>query len=215
MRWIATLAATLVVALGLVGAVPQPACACSCVGFSLQEHFENADVVFAGTLVSRDEDDGLLRSTADKATLTFEVSAVYKGKVAARQEIVTHASGASCGLELTGPGPHLVFGNAGGPDYELEAGEGQYIGTLCSGSRPLDAAAQAELKPLAKAGKPAAGTAGKPAAGTASPAGGTSTGWIGAGAAALVLIAAGTGLVWWRRRSRGSGHLDKGEGGTT
>ena len=39
---------------------------------------------------------------------TFEVSRVYKDAVGRRQEILTAASGASCGLELSGPGPFLV-----------------------------------------------------------------------------------------------------------
>lgn len=186
MRWIWTVTLALV----LVGTVSSPACACSCVQTTTRESFERADAVFAGTLVSRDEQ-------ADKATLVFEVSDVYKGTVSARQEIVTHVSGATCGLELTGRGPHLVFGNAEGSDFEPSPDEGQYVGGLCGGSRPFDATARAELAGLGsqvKATKPVA---------AATPTDGTPVGWwIGGGGVALVAIAAVSALVWRRRHAR-------------
>lgn len=194
MRWFGTLAVAVVVALGLVGAVPAPACACSCIPASLGEHFERADVVFAGRLVSRDD-------RADEATLVYEVSTVYKGNVSARQEIVTHSSSASCGLELTGRGPHLVFGNEDDSEYEPTPREGQYVSGLCGGSRHFDAAARAELEPLGKATKPAAGSTGTETAAV----GGTSVGWwIGAtGGGVAVAAIAVAGVLVWRRRSAG------------
>lgn len=208
-RWAGLLAGAAGVALGLVAATPGPACACSCVGFSLPESFARADVVFAGELVSRDE-------TFDKATLVFEVSSVYKGEAAKRQEIVTHASGASCGLELTGPGPHLVFGNAGGSEFEPSPGEGQYVSSLCGGSQPLTDAIRAELRPVARATEPIPVKAGpvEPAAerpnAAAAPADPGESGWISAaaGGGALLVAAAGVGggIIAWRRRRSGGSH---------
>jgi hypothetical protein len=205
MRWAGSLAVAVGVAAGLVGATPGPACACSCVPSSMRENFARADVVFAGKLVTRE-------ATADKATLMFEVSSVYKGKVAVRQEVVTHASGATCGLELTGPGPHLVFGKAGASDFEPEPAEGQYVGSLCGGSRPFDEAARVDLRPLAQATEPVPGKAGTVERGTREteagrvsvaaegngPGGGR---WFAGGAAALAALVT-AGLAWRRSRTR-------------
>ncbi len=54
----------------------------------------------------------------------------------ARQSIVTARDGGSCGLEISGPGPFLVFARetdsvvSGAVDGELHS-------SLCSGTRPL------------------------------------------------------------------------------
>jgi hypothetical protein len=197
-RWLVT---AIVAALALVGAMPSPACACSCVQASVRDHFERADAVFAGRLVSRD--DGLV--PGDKATLVFEVSTVYKGEVAARQEIVTNASGASCGLELTGEGPHLVFGNADEMEHEPAPAEGQYVSSLCGGSRPFDAAARAELAPLVKATEPAplaTATPGNATPASATPANRLPAGWWIAAAGLVVSVIAAAAALVWRRRTR-------------
>jgi hypothetical protein len=220
MRWVGVLAvtigATVGMAAGLVGATQGPACACSCVQSDVSEHFKRADAVFTGNLVSR---DGKLGGSG-KATLVFEVASVYKGKVAARQEIVTHESGATCGLELTGPGKFLVFANADASDYEPEPAEGQYVGSLCGGSQPLDAAVEAELRPIARATKPVAAKpdseqpdsvppdATKPdtvptsSAEEPAPAGW----WLAAAAGGTLALAGatGAGIAWRRRKSADS-----------
>jgi hypothetical protein len=65
------------------------------------------------------------------------VSRVYKGMVSTRQEIVTPGGGgASCGLELGGPGPFLVYA-FDYPGHIYRLAPGQYSSNLCSGSRLL------------------------------------------------------------------------------
>jgi hypothetical protein len=215
MRWVGVLAvtigATVGMAAGLVGATQGPACACSCVQSDVSEHFKRADAVFTGNLVSR---DGKLGGSG-KATLVFEVASVYKGKVAARQEIVTHESGATCGLELTGPGKFLVFANADASDYEPEPAEGQYVGSLCGGSQPLDAAVEAELRPLARATKPVAAKPGSVQPDATTPDTVTTSSaeepapagwWLAAAAGGTLALAGatGAGIAWHRRKSAAS-----------
>src|SRR5688572_11564441 len=97
-----------IVAVGLVVAAP-PAAACSCLGTSDAEALATADVAFSGTLVEVRVPPGETFSSMDPARFIFEVDRVYKGDARARQSVVTPRSGASCGLELSGPGPFLLF----------------------------------------------------------------------------------------------------------
>ena len=128
-----------------------PAQACSCAGGTTAEFTERADAVFTGRLVSRDVPREL-RTSADPALHVFAVDAVAKGAVSERQEVLSPASGASCGLELTGEGTVVVFAtrtadpyiNASGPELE----DDQYYAYLCDGSAPLTAELEAELGPL-------------------------------------------------------------------
>lgn len=133
MRWVAAgltatgLAALIAPLLLIAGATP--AFACSCAPMSEQEYYEHADVVFAGRLVDREEPpQRLIMSSMDPATLTFVVSEVYKGEADERQAVGTAQSGASCGLEVSGEGPFLV--------YATEASDGLRA-SLCGGTRAL------------------------------------------------------------------------------
>lgn len=106
------------------------ASACSCVGATDAESADRADAIFAGTLTGRTtpKQSG---SSMDPVTYTFAVSRVYKGEVTTSQPVGSVVSGASCGLELDGTGPFLVFANVGqDADPPLEA-------NLCGGTRPL------------------------------------------------------------------------------
>ena len=67
----------------------------------------------------------------DPVTYSFAVSRVYKGDVATNQPIDSVVSGASCGLELDGTGPFLVFASAD------EDGRRALKANLCGGTRPL------------------------------------------------------------------------------
>lgn len=181
-RWVSTglaaagFAALVVPVLMLVGA--SPAFACSCVPFTQQEYLDRADAVFAGTLVDRQEPPwGPVRSSMDPATLTFQVSGVYKGKVYERQEVTTAQSGASCGLEIEGEGPFLVFANLS------QTGDGLTAG-LCGGTDEL-----AEVAPPSRSAAPPSGA---PLAGSSPSMALPDTLWPVVGAAAMVL-----GLVGW------------------
>lgn len=139
-----TLVAVVLAAVALVftgWVLATPASACSCAGLATPEQFERADVVFAGHLVSREVNGGA--SSSDPALHVFAVDAVFKGTAHARQGVVSAASGASCGLELAGDGPFLVF--AGGQDG------GPHRADLCGGTAPAAPELVAEVRALSAA----------------------------------------------------------------
>lgn len=139
--------AVLVTALAMVltgWVLATPAAACSCAGLATAEQFERADVVFAGHLVSREVNGGA--SSSDPALHVFAVDAVFKGTAHARQGVVSAASGASCGLELSGDGPFLVFADRPG-----EQGDGPYSAGLCDGTAPVTPDLLTEVRSLSAA----------------------------------------------------------------
>jgi hypothetical protein len=70
----------------------------------------------------------------------FDVVRVYKGDVRAQQAVVTAREGASCGLEIAGNGPFLVFA--------LSRGDGLLTANLCGGTRLLaDSVVPSEFGP--------------------------------------------------------------------
>ena len=108
-----------------------PAHACSCAPLNEAKYFRHADVVFTGTLIDRQEPPWQpVMSSGDPATLTFEVSRVYRGEAQRLQEIETAMEGASCGLEIEGSGPFLVFANDAPDGAPLTA-------SLCGGTRAI------------------------------------------------------------------------------
>ena len=90
------------------------------------------------------------------------VDRIFKGEPAAVQEVVTVENGASCGLELPGSGPALLFAGTEPVDLpEIDPGPGQLTATLCGGSR-----VGTQVPPSFGPGRPAAvTTAPGPAAG--------------------------------------------------
>ncbi len=192
--------------LGMVGVVlAPPALACSCAGAETDAGYAaRADAVFVGELVSRDVRDPWF-SSVDHAVLTFDVTAVYQGEVFERQQVVTSPSGNTCGLELSGSGPFLLFSrNPENPfAHDVVARGGQLVADLCGGSRPVSAD-----PPDHTLGTPTAAVAGSGDAGATSIADGvvevgeTSVplGTLLAGSVAAV--AAGALLRRWRRSKR-------------
>ena len=114
-------AAALLLVLASIWAIPARAYACSCAAASDERYVSSADVVFTGRI----DDD---RSNQQTRTITFVVERIYKGDAGPRQVISTSASGASCGLEIGGPGTFLVFANAADEPAKLKA-------NLCGGTR--------------------------------------------------------------------------------
>jgi hypothetical protein len=172
-------------AAGLVAAAP--ASACSCVAGTTQEFFDRADAVFTGRLLSREEPQGSVISTADPALHVFAVDTVVKGTAEQRQEILSPMSGASCGLGLTGTGPFVVFGTRSSdpwPDAAPSLADDQYRSSLCGGTAPLTPELEAELAALA----------GPSAAPPADPLPGA-TGTTTAGSNVLVPAVVGTGAL--------------------
>jgi hypothetical protein len=88
---------------------PAPAWACSCAVVDPEAALDGADAAFVGTLETRRESNrGPVRSTGDPVTLGFRVEQVLKGDLGERVEVVTAASGASCGIEAR-PGERLTL----------------------------------------------------------------------------------------------------------
>jgi hypothetical protein len=147
---------------------PERAYACSCVNRTDTQLAEDADVIFTGRIA---ED----RIRGQSRTITFAVDRVYKGDAHIRQAVHTNASGASCGLEISGPGPFVVFANRDDTrERDLQA-------NLCGGTRE---------------GGPSAGLGEgyPPLAG-----GGVSPAWIAVPVVALCATFAFAALAWRRR----------------
>lgn len=100
----------------VTGSLPASACSCAVGPPATQAEADarlaEADVAFVGSLESRADTppdaDGVI-SSGDPAVLTFAVSTVFKGDATARQEVVTARSGSTCGLDVPGRTPFLVF----------------------------------------------------------------------------------------------------------
>jgi hypothetical protein len=114
-----------------------PAAACSCAARSDEEAFASADAVFTGTLVEIRTPAGEQWSSADPERFVFDVDEVLKGEVFARQSVVTAREGASCGLEIGGPGPFVVFARTASDGVTSGAVDGELYSNLCSGTRLL------------------------------------------------------------------------------
>jgi hypothetical protein len=133
-----TMGALVAIALAALVVWAPPAAACSCAGFTDAEAFAEHPVVFVGELTEVQTPPGVSYSSADPERFIFEVTTVYKGEARATQSVVTPREGASCGLELTGRGPFLVYASTD-PQFDLDAQDGELFSHLCTGSRALDA----------------------------------------------------------------------------
>ncbi|MFQ1002095.1 hypothetical protein [Modestobacter sp. SSW1-42] len=174
-----------------------PASACSCALQSSAEQVERADVVFTGTLVSREvvhPVPGVVGSD-DPAVHVFAVDTVLKGTASAQQEVVSADSSASCGLALSGDGPFLVHASdpPGGP-------EGQLTASLCGGTAPADAELVAQVQVLVSGGVPR-GPVGPlmPEAASSSAA---TVYWLVGGLVGLTLLVGGLAALAGRRADR-------------
>jgi hypothetical protein len=170
--------------------VASPASACSCAGAMTKEHLDGADAVFIGTLVSRTvtHPDSHVQSSGDPALHVFAVDEVFTGDVHELQGVLSADSGASCGLELSGKGPFVVFAT------RPPGGGATLTASLCGGTAPVDAALTADLRGLA--GPPADPQPGDDVPSVA--AAGLGTSWVAALAAAGALLLLGFIVV--RRR---------------
>jgi hypothetical protein len=118
-------------------AMPQEALACSCAELDDTEAFERADVVFTGTLTEIITPGGDLVVSSDPERFVFVVDDVFKGQAQSSQSVVTARDGASCGLEIGGPGPFVVFARLESDGLTTGAVEGEVYSDLCSGTRAL------------------------------------------------------------------------------
>lgn len=184
------LLAGLVLAAGLF--VASPVSACSCAGLpTTASAFESADAVFTGRLVSRavQHPDWPVKSSGDPALHVFAVDEVFKGVVHEQQGVVSADSGATCGLDLPGAGPFVVF---------VTGSADRYTAALCDGSGTLTPEIEAELRELAASSGPVPPRPG--ASGTDFP-GVPTAAYLAGGAAVLALAFAGWVFLRGRRRS--------------
>lgn len=193
-QWIRATLVTVALAGGMTFLPAGPAAACSCGATTDAQALTSADVVFSGELIEVRTPPGVSYSSADPERFVFAVERVYKGDASAQQSVVTEREGASCGLELTGRGPFLVFAYTDAVhDFDIEVGE--VYSNLCNGSRAIsDAPVPVEF-----------GDGTPPAAG-ASPIGSPDDGgidvmpFVAAGAGALALAGGWMAFRRWRTR---------------
>jgi hypothetical protein len=189
---VSLLLGALLSAFGLVLATPAVACSCA-LPPSTADSFAAADAVFTGRLVSREVEhpDWPIMSSADPALHVFAVERVFKGAVHEEQGVISADSGASCGLELSGEGPFVVFATA-----SADADEGRYAADLCGGTTTATPELEAALAVLSGPGTPA-GSGPLPGEGGTDAAGPGRTVLAVAAAGALVLL-----LLALRRRAQ-------------
>lgn len=112
--------AGLLLAGGLVFALPGTAFACSCAPHApLEKAVEQSDAVFTGTVTaSEPPTGGAVQSSAEPITYTFAVDRVVAGDVGSEVEVTTAAMEVSCGIEFREGTRYVVF--ATGSDHNLE-----------------------------------------------------------------------------------------------
>jgi hypothetical protein len=197
---VSLLLSALLMTFGLALAAPAAACSCA-MAPSVTATFASADAVFTGRLVSREVEhpEWPMISSSDPALHVFAVERVFKGTAYEEQGVVSADSGASCGLELSGEGPFLVFATR-----SADTGEDRYAADLCGGTTTATPELEAALTALAgpempEGAGPLPGEGGTDAAGPA----GTVLTVVAAGALVLLLVAVGRRRA--RRRAPSSG----------
>jgi hypothetical protein len=127
-----------------------PAAACSCAESSEVESFGLASAVFVGEVIdvwSQPPPKSGEYSSDLPRWFTFSTTAVYKGDAFEEQSVRTVVDGASCGMELGGRGPFLIF--AVGPRDGGELRSGLCDGNRAIGTTPVPDAFGAPRQPLA------------------------------------------------------------------
>ncbi len=139
---------------------PTQAFACSCVLSTTEEHVDRADVVVRGTI----EDS----TPTDPVTYTVSVAETYEGDATGTLEVLSTASGASCGLENVRLGAsYVVFAEDDG---------GRLWASLCGGTAPATPALLAEVEAATGPGAATPAPSGVPTAAPAGQAGATGGG---------------------------------------
>ena len=139
LRSVPLLAALLLATLG-VWVSPGTAFACDCAGISTARALRQADAVFRGTVVGRDD---VGRGREARTDLRFRVDAVYKGTAYTEQVVATPRDAKGCGLAPAQGSTWVVFALEGIEGTGDDA-VSRLVTTLCSGNLP-DGAAPALL----------------------------------------------------------------------
>lgn len=125
-------------------AIPAAACSCFSPEPGEKRYMVAADAIFVGEILDYAEPQTTPNASQPAAAgWTFQVSDVYKGAVAATQDVVSALfDGSSCGAEFPHSGRVLVFASSSG--VPTVPGPVLYSG-MCDGSRALVGPAPAEL----------------------------------------------------------------------
>lgn len=185
-------AAAVAVGMMLGGALPLvtagPAQACSCAGWDDIQAYAGADAVFAATL--RNPELPGEQDYERPRVFDFEVDAVYKGDVVRQQRVVSIGSGSTCGAELDGNGPFLVFATRDRQQFDDAVPDGELFTGLCNGTRKLADRAVSfrnAAEPLPGASASLAVNADRDL-------------WTAAAVGGGAVVAAALGILVWRRR---------------
>ncbi|WP_377643611.1 hypothetical protein [Oryzobacter terrae] len=126
--------AVALIALATVAATPCAACSCAEIR-TVAEAAAAADAVFVGTFTTT-RTPLVQTSSGDLVAKEFTVTEVRKGRVAATTEVLTAASGASCGLEVSEGTTYVVVARQGPDGLRSD---------LCSGTRARTTVADEDL----------------------------------------------------------------------
>lgn len=125
---------------------------CSCMAPNEAKNYADADVVFKGT--ANGATSSAVKERGKPAQTSglhyqFEPITEYKGNVSDPQVVVTADNSASCGVQLDGPGPYLVFANRLDSEEARSAGlaPGDLTMNLCGGTRPIGADEEPSFEP--------------------------------------------------------------------
>jgi hypothetical protein len=185
----------------LPGATAQ---SCTCIDGDSQKSYKMADSVFFGEIVDKEplgseKKHGVRLVGPPVAKYTVEVEQVYKGEVHARQVFYAGGSEISCGRTFPASGGVLIYG-AGASDKgkARDSDAPASYGTgLCSGSYTTDVAPTS----LGEGQPPIGAVPALTGQLTVEPEETSNTGtWVAVAGGLVVLVAAGLGVVIWRRR---------------
>lgn len=110
--------------------------ACSCAGpLALDEEFRTSDAIFAGEVVSVDEDMLSADGGPPLGSVSFDVSESWKGVSEQSAFVYGQGNGASCGIDFAKGEDYLVYAYRTGAE-----GSGPLETNLCKATKPLSEA---------------------------------------------------------------------------
>lgn len=133
-----TLLAGVFTASGLTFLLPTPpAIACSCATQNSNEHFERANVIFTGKVISQGAPkiEDWFDQAAPSVRSTFEVDQVFKGNIVKQQQIVSLQMESACGIRFQLNERYQVFARRIGDTLVTDS---------CSGTKGLAQATSQE-----------------------------------------------------------------------
>lgn len=162
---VSALTVTLVPVLGA-----SPAFACKCVVSSDRQNYDRADVVFKaklGKVTPRTREEDQVSGSSGSRVFEFVPGRADKGKVTTPQRVSTPLSSATCGVQLSGQGPFVVYAYKRSADDRQQDGRSapKLAISSCRGTREIGPKEKLPFGP----GRPVKATATDQAPSPASP----------------------------------------------